>query len=204
MVKKTDHNAKVTEIENKLNNHNHNKYITTLEFNTLATDVFNVTLSRTNLVTKTIFDNTVSSLDSNIAINKTKNESIENELKESKKNLVFVTLGNLFFDGGDGSQAYLIFQPVRTITNTKYISEWESKVLSDESIKPPPTSDNSLTPLIDYYGYNIRVKFNGSILRQPKVSYTHEKAVNIYIVYELAGSSSQKMFIWCGYVNQKR
>ena len=62
--------------------------------------------------------------------------------------------------------------------------------MSDKSIKPPPTSDNSLTPLIDYYGYNIRVKFNGSILRQPKVSYTHEKAVNIYIVYELAGSSS--------------
>ena len=62
--------------------------------------------------------------------------------------------------------------------------------MSDESIKPPPTSDNSLTPLIDYYGYNIRVKFNGSILRQPKVSYTHEKTVNIYIVYELAGSSS--------------
>ena len=49
---------------------------------------------------------------------------------------------------------------------------------------------NSLIPLIDYYGYNIRVKFNGSILRQPKVSYTHEKAVNIFIVYELAGSSS--------------
>ena len=62
--------------------------------------------------------------------------------------------------------------------------------MSDESIKPPPTSDNSLTPLIDYYGYNIRVKFNGSILRQPKVSYTHEKIVNIYMVYELTGSSS--------------
>ena len=62
--------------------------------------------------------------------------------------------------------------------------------MSDESIKPPPTSDNSLTPLIDYYSYNIRVKFNGSILRQPKVSYTHEKIVNIYMVYELTGSSS--------------
>ena len=54
--------------------------------------------------------------------------------------------------------------------------------MSDESIKPPPTSDNSLTPLIDYYSYNIRVKFNGSILRQPKVSYTQEKTINIYIV----------------------
>ena len=60
--------------------------------------------------------------------------------------------------------------------------------MSDESIKPLPTSDNSLTPLIDYYGYNIRVKFKGSISRQPKISYTHKK--NIYIVYELGGSSS--------------
>ena len=79
---------------------------------------------------------------------------------------------------------------VKVIANTKYISEWKSKGLPDESIKPLPTSDNSLTPLIDYYGYKIRAKFNGSILRQPKVSYTHEKAVNIFIVYELAGSSS--------------
>ena len=62
--------------------------------------------------------------------------------------------------------------------------------MSDESIKPPPASDNSLTPVIDYYSYNIRVKLNGSILRQPKVSYTHEKTVNSYIVYELTGSNS--------------
>ena len=100
----------------------------------------------------------------------------------------------IFFDGGDGSQAYLIFQPVhkyvKIISNTKYLSEWKSKGLFDESLKLPPTSDNSLAPLIDYYGCNIRVKFNGSILRKPKVSYTHEKAVNIFIVYELAGSSS--------------
>ena len=100
----------------------------------------------------------------------------------------------MIFDEGDGSQVYLIFQPVnkyiKIIANTKYISEWKSKGLSDESIKPPPTSDNSLTPLIDYYGYNIRVKFNGSILRQPKVSYTHKKTVNIYFLYKLAGSSS--------------
>ena len=62
--------------------------------------------------------------------------------------------------------------------------------MSNESINLPPTSENSLTPSIDYHGYKIRVKFNGIILRQPKVSRTHEKAVNIYIVYELAGSSS--------------
>ena len=43
-------------------------------------------------------------------------------------------------EGGDGFQAYLIFQPVykyfKTITNTDYISSWKSKGLSAESIKP--------------------------------------------------------------------
>ena len=62
--------------------------------------------------------------------------------------------------------------------------------MSDQSIKSPTTSNNSLTPLTSYYGYKIRVKFNGSCLKQPKVSYTHEKAVTIYIVYQLAGYSS--------------
>ena len=41
LVKKTDYNIKITEIENKLDNHNHDKYITTPEFNTLAAGVFN-------------------------------------------------------------------------------------------------------------------------------------------------------------------
>ena len=56
LVKKTDYNTKVTEIENKLNNHNHDKYITTPEFNTLAADVFNARLAQANLITKTDFD----------------------------------------------------------------------------------------------------------------------------------------------------
>ena len=71
-LKKTDYDTKVTEIENKLNNHNHDKYITTPEFNTLAADVFNARLSQANLVTKTNFNNTVSSLNSKIGKNKTK------------------------------------------------------------------------------------------------------------------------------------
>ena len=75
---------KLLKLKNKLNNHNHDKYITTPEFNTLAADVFNARLAQGNLVTKTDFDNKVSSLDSKIAANKTKNESIENEIKKLK------------------------------------------------------------------------------------------------------------------------
>ena len=40
-VNKTDYNTKITEIEKKFINHDHDKYITTPEFNTLAADVFN-------------------------------------------------------------------------------------------------------------------------------------------------------------------
>ena len=77
LVKKLDYNTKVTEIKNKLNDHNHDKYITTPEFNSLATNAFNASLAQVNLITKTNFHTAVSSLDSKIAGNKTKNKSIE-------------------------------------------------------------------------------------------------------------------------------
>ena len=41
LVKRTDYNKKITEIEKNLTGHNHDKYITTPEFNTLAASVFN-------------------------------------------------------------------------------------------------------------------------------------------------------------------
>ena len=83
-LKKTDCDNKVTEFENKLNNHNHDKCITTPKLNTLAADVFNARLSRANLVTKTDFDNTVSSLNRKTVKNKAKHESVESELKKLK------------------------------------------------------------------------------------------------------------------------
>ena len=56
LVKKTDYNTKITEIEKKLTAHNHDKYITTPEFSNLTADVFNAKLAQASLVTKTDFD----------------------------------------------------------------------------------------------------------------------------------------------------
>ena len=56
LVKKTDYNTKITEIENKLTDHNHNKYIDTQEFHNFAADAFNARLAQANLITKTDFD----------------------------------------------------------------------------------------------------------------------------------------------------
>ena len=48
----------------------------------------------------------------------------------------------------------------------KYISSWKSKRLFGETITLYATSDNSFTPLIDHYGTRVRLKFNGSCLKQ--------------------------------------
>ena len=66
----------------------------------------------------------------------------------------------------------------------------KSKELSAESIKPPTTSNNSHTTILNCYGTKRRVKFTGSCLKLPKISYTHGKVVNIYIAYELGAYSS--------------
>ena len=58
-------------------------------------------------------------------------------------------IGKSYFEE-DGSQNYLAFQLInrylKIITNTRYISSWQSKGLSDETIKPPATSDDCLNP----------------------------------------------------------
>ena len=92
----------------------------------------------------------------------------------------------------DGTQNHLVFQSLnfKLIASTDYVSSWKSKGLSVETIEPPSTSDNSLTPAVSYYGTKTRVKFTGSCLKQPKISYTHGTIVNIYTVYELGASGS--------------
>ena len=54
-----------------------------------------------------------------------------------------------------------------------------------KSIKPRTTSNNILTPELDYYdGPKIKLSFDMSCLLQDKVTFNHGKIVNIYIVYE--------------------
>ena len=167
------------------------------------------------LLKKTDYNTRVAEIDTNVSnlngkIAKNKNEFIKNILQDTAMTAL-LTLGNALLDGGDGYQAYLIFQPVykyfKTITNTNYVSSWKSKGLSTESITLPTISDNSLTPTLSYYDYNIRVKFTGSCLKQSKITYTHKKVVNIYIVYELSASSSHSddptLKVWCSCFKKK-
>ena len=82
LLKKWDYNTKVTDIENKLTDHNHDRYIATSEFNKLAADAFNASLAQANLITKTDFDAKLWSLNRKITQNKTKHLLGENELNK--------------------------------------------------------------------------------------------------------------------------
>ena len=79
LVNKTDYNTKVTEIENKLNIHKHDKYINTQAFKKLTANVFNARIAQSNLITKTEFDSKLSSLHRKITSKKTKHLLVQNE-----------------------------------------------------------------------------------------------------------------------------
>ena len=189
LVKKTDYNTKIIDVENKLNNHNHDEYVANSEFNTLAADVFNARLAQANLITKTDFDAKLSSLNKKITAIKTKHFLDDNDLS--------YYCGKQYFDEGSGKKNYLVFLPMgkyfklnAVVGVIDRVLSWQSKGISNESIKPPTTSDNSLNPILSYNDTKIKVQFTGSCLKQPKFTFTHKKVVNIYIVYELGASSS--------------
>ena len=73
-----------------------------------------------------------------------------------------------------------------------HISEWKSKGMSKEIIKPPTTSDNNLP--LSYIGNKVRAKFVGSSLEQDKITFTHGAIVNINIVYEASVSVSNSSY----------
>ena len=185
LIKKTDYNTKISDIENILNNHNHDKYVATSEFN-----VFNARSAQASLIAKTDFDAKLSSLNRKITANKTKQFLNDNDLSYYR--------GKPYFDEGSGKQNYLVFLPLRKYFKLNsvagvvdHVLSWQSKGLSNESIKPPTTlSDNSLTRELNYYGTKTKIKSTGSCLKQSSHILTHEKVVNIYIIYELAASSS--------------
>ena len=59
LVKKPNKNTKISEIENKANDHDHAKYITTQEFNKLSADNFIARLKQEDLASKNYIANSL-------------------------------------------------------------------------------------------------------------------------------------------------
>ena len=179
LVEKTDYNTKVTEIEKKLTDHKHDGYITTPEFNKLTTENCAARLKQSNLVTKTDFDAKLLSLNRKITLNKTNQLVTENELKKLK------TFDSIYFCGkshfeDDGIQNWLVFKSIQKYFKTVSTTDsntlsWQSKGLSDGSIKPPNTSNKLFNPSLYFVGSEARVKFNRDCLNQEKITVIMEK-----------------------------
>ena len=50
-----------------------------------------------------------------------------------------------------------------------HVLSWQYKGISNGSIKPPTTSNNSLNPRLSYNDTKIKVQFTGSCLKQPNL-----------------------------------
>ena len=82
-------------------------------------------LAQANLITKIDFDDKLSNFNKKITSNKTKHVLVENEFKELKTFDSSYFIGKNYFEE-DGTQNYLVFQPIsryfKLIANTKFIS----------------------------------------------------------------------------------
>ena len=81
LVNRKNYDIKISETEEKLSDLNHDKYITTPEFNTLAALFFTARLAQANFIIETEFDNKLKSLNQKLNSNKTKYSLVENDLK---------------------------------------------------------------------------------------------------------------------------
>ena len=81
---------------------------------------------------------------------------------------------------------YRYVKRIAGVGSGNYIYFWKSKGLHDERINSITASYYSITPKLSYYGSKIRVKFNGSCLKQDKATYSYGTIANIYIVYEIS------------------
>ena len=101
LVKQTDYNTKISDIEKKITYHNHDKYITTPEFNTLAADVFNARLAaQTDLIRKPEFDFKLKGISGRVTKNKTKHLPVEMKKKLKTLGLSYFG-GKNYFEGND-------------------------------------------------------------------------------------------------------
>ena len=188
----------LNKLSDVVNNGVGKKSITGLATTSALTAVKNKIPSISNLVKKTDYDKKVGEIDNRminltrkIVWNKTKDISIENELKKLKTFDLSYFHGKNYFDE-DGNQNYYIFQPISKylkvayVNDINYILSWKSRGLNDIKIESIKTNNYLLNPRMDHYDMSkIRIKFNGSFLNRFPPTILHGSIVNIYIVYEI-------------------
>ena len=150
---------------------------------TLVNKVENTIPDISNLATKTALttvENKIPDISSLVKKSdyNTKITEVENNIKKLGAYNSTYYSGKKYFDEEDGKQNYLVFLPKRKYFKLNsvpgvidHVLSCQSKGLSDESIKPPATSNSSLNQRLSYYDAKAIVQFI-SCLRQPNFTFT--------------------------------
>ena len=171
IVKKTDYSTKITEIEGKIPDisnlarktalttvenkiPNISNLATKTELNTVENKIPDISslATKTELTTVKNKITDISSLVKKSDYN-TKFTEVENNIKKLQTYDLSYLRGKKYFDEEDGKQSYLVFLPRRkcfklnsVINVIDRVLSWRSRGISNQSIKPPTTSDNNLNP----------------------------------------------------------
>ena len=199
LVKRTDNNTKISDIGKKITDHNHDKYITTSEFNAMAASFFNVRLAaQADLIRKPEFDFKLKGISDRVSKNKTKHLLVENELKKLKTLGLSYFWNKNYFEGNDGTQNALVFQTMQNyfkLLNGDQIDKWRSKGLSNQYLNGAGTvGDIVLSKPIK--PMHVIFKGKGTLVQNDNDIIAGGPIVNIYIVYKTSPKTIKSNFVF--------
>ena len=112
-------NTNISEVENEIPNHD--KYVSTPEFNKLTAESFAARLKEADLVSKTFFTNKLTRFNKQITSNKTKHLEVQNKLNSLITKDYSFFLGRIYFTSNDASQNTFVYQSTRDALELKKI-----------------------------------------------------------------------------------
>ena len=169
---KTDYNTKICEIGKKITDDNHDRYITTPEFNKSTAEIFDLRLKRENLASKRDIANFVKKTDFDKLKDVTSNKNELNELSKKvkavstiglTKDLIdrFSILSRAKYFSSGIFQNYLLFIPankyIKYFTGVSRIESWKSNGMSEESIENQTAILHQLLWIIIHYQRGILI-----------------------------------------------
>ena len=110
-------NKKISKVERKIPNHD--KYITTPEFHKFTAENFTTRLKQANLVTKTDFDNKLTSFNKQITPNKTKHLEVQKKVDNLITKDYYFFLSRIYFTNNDEPQDMFFYQPTFNVLELK-------------------------------------------------------------------------------------
>ena len=208
MVKKTDFNTKVTQIEGKIPDVS--SLVKKIDYATEIANIKNYYITNAalnarhkDLIQKPKFDTEVKKINDKIASNSSEVLTYNNRLNQSKDAIDDLARyasyfrGKNYFDGNDRAQNTLVFQTMQkhcNLVNKYQIDKWKSKGLSNQYLDLIGTGgDIVLSKPIK--PMHVIFKRKGALAHRDNDIITGGPIINIYIVYNTSPKTVNSNFV---------